>query len=513
LLKNVGSNWTVSLLQILVFMVLSPFVVHALGTETNGIWIVLVSLTNYLGLLILGVPMASVRHIAEHVATGRTDRMNGAISTCLGMYLAMGAGALVVGGGLLWLFEHTYLASESWAHLDAATRAEAPLAFAIIICQISFGFVGRLPYGVFDAHQDFVTKNLVVAGGLLLRLCLILWWLSVKASLVYLAAAIFTVMTTEFLGALVVLRRHHPAVRFRLAGFDRSLLRPILSFSIFAMVLNVGTKIAFQSDALVIGWFLKPADATLFDIGNKIFDPLTTLVLGIAMVVMPLATTLKVKQREGELREVFLKWSKVAWSIVLPVGLFLLVFGPEFLHGWFQDAYDPVSGRVLQILMGSFLLFLPVRGVALPILMGLDHPARPALALLVMGLLNLGISIALVGPLGLEGVALGTAIPNALFALTVLVLACRELDTPLRTYLLHVGGRSLPALLPPLALLLACKYLLGVETLIPALTSGLAMIVLYAILWVFFVYRGDPHVNLLARIRGPRGPSGPEGSS
>jgi len=34
---------------------------------------------------------------------------------------------------------------------------------------------------VFDAHQDFVTKNLVVAGGLLLRLCLILWWL--KSSL------------------------------------------------------------------------------------------------------------------------------------------------------------------------------------------------------------------------------------------------------------------------------------------------------------------------------------------
>ena len=66
--------------------------------------------------------------------------------------------------------------------------------------------------------------------------------------------------------------------------------------------------------------------------------------------------------------------------------------------------------------MVSFLIFLPIRGVALPILMGLGKPGRPAVALLVMGLLNLGLSIALIGPLGLVGVALGTAVPNVLFA-------------------------------------------------------------------------------------------------
>ncbi len=501
MLKNVGSNWTLSALQILIFMVLSPFVVNTLGEDTNGIWVVLVSMTNYLGLLILGVPMASVRHVAEHVASGDTGRMNRVISTCLGMYLAMGLGSLVVGCGLLWLFEHSYLLSESWSHLDAATRAEAPLAFAIIVLQISCGFVCRLPYGIFEAHQDFIAKNLVVAGGLVLRLVLILWWLSVKASLVYLASAIFTVMIAEFLGAAIVLRHRHPAVRFAITGFDRRLLRPILSFSIFAMVLNVGAKLAFQSDALVIGRFLTPADATFFDIGNKIFDPLTTVVLGISMVVMPLATTLRANQREGELREIFLKWSKVAWSLILPVGLFLLVLGPEFLRGWFGKSYDPVSGQVLQVMMGSFLLFLPVRGVALPILMGLDQPARPALALLIMGILNLGLSVILVGPLGLLGVALGTAIPNVLFASAVLVFACRALDTPLATYLGHVTGRSLLGLLPPLALLLACKYLFGVEEYKATLASGVAMTALYAAIWILFVYRNDPHVNLLARLR------------
>ena len=51
---------------------------------------------------------------------------------------------------------------------------------------------------------------------------------------------------------------------------------------------------------------------------------------------------------------------------------------------------------------------------------------------LLAGVLNVVLSVALARPLGLAGVALGTAIPNVLFAAAVLVMACRELGvTPL----------------------------------------------------------------------------------
>ena len=36
--KNVGSNWTLSAVQILVFMVLAPLVLHELGTGRFGVW-------------------------------------------------------------------------------------------------------------------------------------------------------------------------------------------------------------------------------------------------------------------------------------------------------------------------------------------------------------------------------------------------------------------------------------------------------------------------------------------
>jgi O-antigen/teichoic acid export membrane protein len=125
-----------------------------------------------------------------------------------------------------------------------------------------------------------------------------------------------------------------------------------------------------------------------------------------------MTTKLSTEGRVPELREMFLKWSKVSLSISLMAGLFLVVLGPRFIAWWIDPSYERPAGAVLQILMISSLAFLPVRGVALPILMGLGKPKTATIAFVLAGLANLVLSLALARPLGLAGVALGTAIPN-----------------------------------------------------------------------------------------------------
>ena len=74
-------------------------VVETLGRDVNGVWVTIVSLTGFIGLLILGVPMAAVRFIADGVARHDVPATNRAIATCLGICLALGSGALLVGLG------------------------------------------------------------------------------------------------------------------------------------------------------------------------------------------------------------------------------------------------------------------------------------------------------------------------------------------------------------------------------------------------------------------------------
>ena len=500
MLKNVGSNWVLNGVQILVFLIISPFIVESLGKGPNGAWVTIVSLTGFLNLLILGVPVASVRFIAEHAGRGDPARMNEAISTCLGILAALGAAALGVGAALFGVLELAYLRSESWGELAAARADEIRLAYAIVVVHVSLAFVGKLPQGIFDAYRDFVPKNLVLAAGFLLKLALVIGFLSWDASLALLALVLLCTTVFEFIAALLVLKRRHPEVRFGLASFQRGLVGRVLSFSLFAMLLNVGARLAFQADALVIGKLVDDGAVTVYDIGNKIFDPLVNVVLAIAVVVMPQTTALVHEGKRDRLEDILLKWSKITLSLVLVVATYMLVLGPRFLGWWFEGEYEETSGRVLRILMASFVLYLPVRGVALPMLMGIGKPGVPAFAMLAMGVLNVALSVSLVPRYGLAGVAFGTALPNVLFAGAVLVLACRELGVSLAAYLRYVAARALPGALPAAAFLVALERTVEPEGFLALLLSGLAMLAVFGVTWVFFVHRNDRYLDLRARL-------------
>jgi len=269
------------------------------------------------------------------------------------------------------------------------------------------------------------------------------------------------------------------------------------------MLLNVGNLLAFRSDAMVIGARLDAAQVTFFDIGNKFFDPMTSLLIGVGAVVMPMTSKLQATGDREEMRRVFLKWSKISLSIVLLVGTFLLVLGPDFLGSWIGPEYVGPSGAVLRVLMASFLVYLPVRGVALPVLLGLGRARAPAIALLAMGVLNLGLSLALVGPFGILGVAIGTAIPNVIFAGVLLRLACRELGLPIASYAGYVATRATIAALVPLAVFLASKHAIGVSSMTSLVAAGCIGTIGFAAAWILFVQRGDPHFEVRAE-RAPR---------
>src|SRR5258707_6683735 len=108
MLKNVGSNWIATLVTVVAAYLLTPFTLHKLGDDGYGTWNLINSITGYLGLLVLGVPMASVRYFAQHVARGEVSKLNEAIGSCTMLYLLLGGIALVICVGLYPFFTLTY---------------------------------------------------------------------------------------------------------------------------------------------------------------------------------------------------------------------------------------------------------------------------------------------------------------------------------------------------------------------------------------------------------------------
>jgi O-antigen/teichoic acid export membrane protein len=492
MLRNIGSNWTLTVVTIAATYFLTPFVIHTLGKEGYGTWTLITSMTGYISLLALGVPMACVRYLAQDIAEGDTTKVRHTIGSCAGLYLMMGAAAILVGSILVGLF--------MFYDIPAVFRFDATVAFGLMVLQVSAGFIGLLPEGIMFAHHDFVMRNAVRIAGVALRLCLTVILLMLNSSLILLAFVQVVCLAFDFSLSLMVVRRRYPAIRISLADFDWRVVRRIFSFSAYVLLLTAGARLTFETDAIVIGAMLGVGAIPFFAVANSLIIYLMEFVIAIAAVVSPMATKLSTEGKLDELREIFLKWSKVALSLSMLAGLFLIVLGPKFIGWWIDPSFEQPSGEVLQILMVSSFLFLPVRGVALPILMGLGKPKAPTIAFVAAGLLNLVLSILLARPLGLAGVALGTAIPNVLFAVYVLTIACRELEVSLGTYLSYVIPRAALGALPILGLLFWFKFGLEVDTLVELVAAGSAAVVVFAVIWIFFVYRGDPYVNLRGHV-------------
>jgi O-antigen/teichoic acid export membrane protein len=488
---SVWANWMLTVLTIVVTYVLLPYNIHLLGREAYGTWILITSITGYLGLLALGAPMATLRYIARYAAEKDEVRLNQAVGTFAGLFLAVGFASIVIGTGLLFVFDAVY-------HVPPELIGPARLAFALVILNVGAGFIQQLPYGIMAAYGDFPLRNAIMGSAVLLRLCgnLLLLWL--WPTITVLAVVNLLVTAFEMTVCWMLVHRKYPHLQIRLRHFDWSMLRTILSFSLFVLVLSMGAQLSYQTDSLVIGGYLELSEIPRYTVANSLTVYLMEFVAAIAVVVMPTATRLHTGGDRDGMRNLFLKWSKITFSLSLLAGSFLIVLGPRFLAWWLGPDFEGPSGRVLRILMLSYLIFLPARGVAQPILMGIGKPAHPSIAFVIAGLLNVVLSLLWVQPFGLDGVAWGTSIPNILLGLSVLYFTCRELELPVGVYLRHVLWRPVLGSAPCFAFLWWVLTQFDVHGLPSLVASGLGVTGVFAVVWILFVYRGDPHVDLKA---------------
>jgi O-antigen/teichoic acid export membrane protein len=493
LFKNVGTNWIVIVANGAATFILMPFVLRTLGQEGYGTWALIVSITGYLGLLALGVPTASLRSFAEHLAREDRSELNKAIGTCVGLYLMMGAASLIIGVGQFVFFNFAY-------DIPPTLSSEARFAFLVMVLFASTAFIGMLPEGILAAHQQFVLRNMVILGRILLLLVLTLWLLPRTNSMVILPLIQIICLAFDFCVCWLLLKKRHGGIRMSLLDFDWRMVRGIFSFSVYVMIMQVAARIAFETDALIIGAFMDIGQIPFYTVANSLVLYLMEFVIAIDWVVMPMATMLRTRARTSEVRALFIFWSKVAFSLSVLSALYLIVFGPTFIGWWIDPRFEGPSGEVLRILMIAGVIFLPVRGVAYPLLIGLGRPQIPTIAFLCAAFLNLGISVVLIEPLGLAGVAWGTAIPNVLFALLVLVVACREVGISVIEYCGKVVPQTVLASIPVLAVVVYLKFVVGVHAFWGLAGAGTAMVLVFGMMWLVLAYRDNPRLNLRTQL-------------
>src|SRR5271169_3878158 len=96
IIKNVGSSWFSLGINVILGLVLSPFILHRLGDTAFGIWVLIFSVTGYYGLFDLGIRSSIIRYVSKYTATDDRERLAQFVNTALFSYTCIGIASMAL---------------------------------------------------------------------------------------------------------------------------------------------------------------------------------------------------------------------------------------------------------------------------------------------------------------------------------------------------------------------------------------------------------------------------------
>lgn len=477
------ANVSYLVIQSLLFVVMTPLVLKALGPKLYGLWTILAAITGFANLGNFGIGAGVTKYVSEFsVGEQAGAEISGVVSFSFIFLLLTG----LLTGLLLFLLRH-WIAAKMAHHVGEAM----PLASALVIVAWGIGliFLMQLPKGVlfglvyhkvvgaFDVAQSVAILGaaLIIGlnGGGIVALAL---------SLVLINLAFLLILSVV---ALQVTRSF--ALHFTL---NRGLARKILKYSLFAWISGLGSILFSQGDRVLVGILLGPVAAGAYSICTGVAARLNSLASSATQVLVPFASSYQAHGKNTEIAKVYFHLLRLVGCLLAAAGIVLILWSKWLLSVWISPQFSLSYSGVFGILILAYTLF-SISAPGYHIAFGLGRPEVPAITT-VGGALIMLVCIGILSPTwGLPG----AAVANIAYAVAILInfYAARQLGPKAFSPVFKAIGPPILLLFLPLIMiqyikieitsLLAINFATFALLIWLALNEGRVHFVLKAIKW------------------------------
>lgn len=436
ILENVLSNWAGLVVGVIISFLVSPVVLHCLGTEVYGLWTLIVSVTGYFTVLDFGVNTAIVRYISSSSAQNDAVQARKIYSTSMAIFAAVAV--------VLMLFSFVFgFFFPSLFNLHHFPQLYIYAVFVLSAMDLAGGLLFSLFPGALSGLQEFKFIN---GSSIIVTV-------TKSALLVYLLKQGHGLLTLAFLQLCATLVRstfqywriktRHSFLYFSRDGINRDTVKLIYSYSVYSFIIAIALKLLFYTDSVVIGSLLGVAQVTYYAIPSSLLYYLEQLVWAMIAVLVPVISA---NEAIGEQRgnvDLYIAGTRYSLLVSLPIVISLFYYGDDFISLWMGPEIAAHSQVVLRLLLiGSGLAMSQL--IAHGIMKGISKHKVLAYILMIEAIANLGISLALARPYGIEGVAFGTMVPLVIASLVIIAYTCHLLSLNMWSYLLRAysGGAA-----------------------------------------------------------------------
>lgn len=404
---------------------LFPFIVKSVGKELYGVYLIVMTITGYLGILDLGVMSALTKYVAEYNGKKDYEKLNKIINASFSFYVLI---ALVI--ALLLFFCSAYFVN--FFKIDPSNMDTVKDLFIVAGASALFvwplntfrGVIQGLNLWSIDASVNIIVQIFNAAATFVI--------LSSGYGIVHLliAAQILTICGSTIL-YFIVKKKISLKIIFPYQEFDT--FKFIFNFSFFMFLGSLINVFLFQVHNLIIGYFISVSAVSIYAVAFNIQNYLRTINSTIGAPPWTLASEMEGKgDYEGQ-KVLLFKGTKYMTAIFLPVILIMFFYAEHFINYWMGSGFSEsvMPARIIIL----FWLFNGTMELAVGMLSAKGIVRQPVFIQLAVAFLNIVIGLSLIKFLGITAIALGLTVSMILVGFPLyLNLSLRSLKVTFKEY-------------------------------------------------------------------------------
>ena len=344
--SNVIYNWIGWIWPLLLGLIVTRFMVSHLGVTAYGILALLSVVTGYLSIMDLGLSEATIKFIAEYSIKGDIPTLQRLCRCSMFVFAVVGVlGAIIVVVTTPWLVQSVF-------HVPALLFEPAKFAFYLMAISFLINMVVGVLENVPEALQRYDILN---------RVRLVLGTLTTLATIAVLAlhyslvGVVVVQLASTLIGLIVQSYIAHqllPNVTWW-PRFDKPIFQRLFGFGGSILVNRITSVISYQVPQGIIAAIGGPSQVSYYAVPFKLASPLQTMFGSSLKAFFPMSASMLGAGLLADLKEVYLKTSRLLVLAVTGLTLPLVVLSRGVMEQWMGINFGAHSYIILTFLAGA----------------------------------------------------------------------------------------------------------------------------------------------------------------
>lgn len=476
ILSNTLSSYGRDIVDTVVFLGLTPFLIQTLGREDFGLWSLVWGLLSLFTLMDLGLGNTVIKCVAE--ARGRGDPEAHRRTICAMFWLYAGVAVLLIAAVSV---STTFL--NQLLSIPEKSREAARVLVIVLGVRMAVCLPLELFRGILIAHQRLAITNAYKAAGTVLYLVMTLVALGLAPDVRWLAVSNTVTGVLPMLAMMVHVLRTVPDISFDPRLLRRSDLASVWSMTCSFSLIRVSSLLYARIDSILLSRMVGLGAVAQYSIGFRLSERAYLFSTHLSRALTPVMAEIQGRGDTRDMSHILYRGAKLTTAFATPFLIGLAILAGPLIEVWAGPGFEEAIPACQLLLAGSMIMVVHASSANYLAMSG--HERFLAVANLVAQVVHLGFSLLLIGPWGVQGVAMASLLATAPLYLLVVQTRVNHLEGvgPLHYYRETVGPSVIPALLMGLPLHIFARSDAITSIVHVALAEVVGLAIFFAAFW------------------------------